>query len=197
MSFIYSRVKERWWKILRGCEGRRASTGTWEEDKRQLHNCVKVCFEAFKAKHDIDSAPSAARPPPALRFQKWFSCPLHPPLFFSSLKHRAFVCLVCSVNWRREKTETAEADQPPPPRPLAPHRDGMHVTSKGDWKWMEQKGELQTQAEEIHPLKNLGQEYSLEPRTEFGPDNNDSWWGEEYRANITDRRMENVAAPSL
>lgn len=145
----------------------------------------------------MSQRPRNARPPPPLRFRhKWFSRPLHSPLFFSSPKHWAFVCLVCSVHWRREKTETAEAVRPPPPRPLAPRGDGTHVTSKGDWKRMEQKGELQTQAEEIHCFKkNLGLEYLLEPPTEFGPDNNDWWWGEDDQANITDTRMENLFKP--
>lgn len=69
------------------------------------------------------------RPPPPLRFQKWFSCPLHSPLFLSSLKHRAFVCLVCWVNWGREKTETAEAVRPPPPGLWLPAGTGR--TSQG------------------------------------------------------------------
>lgn len=62
---------------------------------------------------------------------------------------------------------------------------------------MEQKESCKHRQRKFIAYKNLGLEYSLESPTEFGPDNNDSRWGEEYQANITDRRTENVAAASL
>lgn len=70
---LHTRVKELWRKILWGHEGRRM----------HRHLC-----------------PRETRVLP--RFQMWFSCPLH-SLFFSSLKHWVFVCLLCAH--RREKTE--------------------------------------------------------------------------------------------
>lgn len=110
---IHTRVKELWRKISWGHEG-----------KKNAQTLV------------------TSRTQVLLRFQVWFSCPLH-SLFLSSLKHWVFARLLCAH--RRQKTET--------PWPLAPRRDGTRVTPKGYWKRMKQKGEVQTRAEEVHCLK--------------------------------------------